>query len=679
MFKIIKFFFVFVVCAIVIVLSIFYGFSSLFAPKDMDQRLIPDAASQILDNKGKVIHTTQSKEKRVPVALEKIPVKVRNAFIAIEDNRFYDHGGIDFRGTARAVVSTLSGQEVQGGSTITQQLAKNAFLTQERSIKRKISEAFYARELERKYTKDEILSFYLNRIYFGHGTYGIESASYFYFGKHVEQLSLAEAATLAAIPKSPNYYNPIANPKESDARKNLVLDQMVKYGMLPEAEAAKAKQEKVVLDKGTAAGAHDYRGYIFDMVLQKTTELLSDVDPYTSGLKIHTTIDLNMQEQAEKAIHHLDNYQKYVDSKKLTQPQVALAAVEPRTGHIKALIGGRGQDKFNRAYMATRQPGSSFKPFVYLTAMQQGMTPATVVEDKQEDFGGGFRPFNSDMQEHGKVSLRTALSRSLNIPTAKIASMVGPERIVENAVKMGISTLVDKGKYNDYNLSMALGGLSHGVTPLEMAAAYGVFATNGMYAKPIIISKILDRDGKVLYEAKNKPNQVLDPGPCYLVTNMLQDVLVSGTAGGMGIGRPAAGKTGTTDNYNDAWFVGYTPDLSTAVWVGDDNNQSIHMYGSGAPLDIWHQFMLNALSGTPWSGFSNPGVAVPPEPVIEQDKDKDKDKDGKDKDGKDKKPGEVKNGSSSGSGSDNGAVVTTKPKKSLKDRIRILTGKSKDK
>lgn len=672
MFKIIKFFFVFVLCACAIVMSVFYGFSSLFAPKDMDQRLIPDAASQILDSKGKVIHTTQSKEKRVPVDLQKIPVKVRNAFIAIEDNRFYEHGGIDIRGTARAIVSTLSGREVQGGSTITQQLAKNAFLSQDRTLKRKINEAFYARELERKYTKDEILSFYLNRIYFGHGTYGIESASYFYFGKHVDQLSLAEAATLAAIPKSPNYYNPIANPKESDARKNLVLDQMVKYNMLKPEEAEAAKKVKVVLDKGTGSSNFDYRGYIFDMVLQQTTEKLSDIDPYTSGLKIYTTIDSDMQEQAEKALRHLDNYSKYVDGKKLTQPQVALAAVEPTTGHIKALIGGRGQDKFNRAYLATRQPGSSFKPFVYLTAMQNGMTPATVIEDKQEDFGGGFKPFNSDMQEHGKVSLRTALSRSLNIPTAKIAQMVGPEKIVENAVKMGISTLVDSGKYNDYNLSMALGGLSHGVTPLEMAAAYGVFATNGMYTKPIIISKILDRDGKVIFEAKPKLQQVLSPGPCYLVTNMLQDVLVSGTAGGMGIGRPAAGKTGTTDNYNDAWFVGFTPNLSTAVWVGDDNNQSIHMYGSGAPLDIWHQFMLNAHSGLPWAGFSNPGVAVPAEPVIPKEDDKDKDKDKKDGKNKDGKPG-VSSGSSN-SGSSNSGEVTTKPKKSLKDRLRIITG-----
>ena len=663
MFKIIKFLLVFVVCIFVIICSIFYGFSSLFAPKDMDQRLIPDAASQILDSKGTIIYTTQSKEKRIPIPLEKIPVKVRNAFIAIEDNRFYEHSGIDFRGTARAVISTLSGREVQGGSTITQQLAKNAFLNQDRTIKRKIYEAFYARELERKYTKDEILTFYLNRIYFGNGTYGIESASNFYFGKSANQLSLAEAATLAAIPKSPNYYNPIANPKESNDRKNLVLDQMVKYNMLSADEAAQAKAVKVVLDKGSKNGSLDPRGYIFDMIIAEASKHLGDVDPYTSGLKIYSTIDMDMQRKAENAISKINNYRQYTDSKKLTQPQVALAAVDPRNGHIKALIGGRGQDKFNRATMATRQPGSSFKPFVYLTAMQNGMTPATVVEDKAEDFGGGFKPHNSDNQEHGKVSLRTALSRSLNIPTVKIASMVGPEKIVENAAKMGIQTLVEKGRYNDYNMSMALGGLSYGVRPLEMAAAYGVLATNGRYAKPICVIKILDRDGKLIYEAKPQAKQVVDPGPCYMVTNMLQDVLVSGTAGGMGIGRPAAGKTGTTDNYNDAWFVGYTPTLSTAVWVGDDNNQSIHMYGSGAPLDIWHSFMINALSGTSAVGFTNPGVDIPPDPVIPKD-DKDKDKDKDKKDGKDKV--------SSGSG--NNGSTAAKPKKSLKDRIRIITG-----
>ena len=630
MLKALKFLVICVICLMIMGASVLYGFSSLFAPPNMDETLIPDAASQFYDINGNVIYTTLSEERRVPVSIDKIPKHVQQAFIAIEDNRFYEHSGIDYRGTARALVSTLSGREVQGGSTITQQLAKNAFLTQERSIVRKIKEAFIAKELEHKYTKDEILSMYLNRIYFGQGAYGIESASLYYFDKHVQNLDIAEAATLAAIPKSPNYYNTFENYQESKKRQELVIDQMVKYGFISADSATKAKAKKMVYSTSHKQ-KNDPRAYFFDMISQKVIEEVGADALYKGGLKIYTTLDMDMQRAAEKAMHHLPNY--YTDGKKLTQPQMALAAVDPKTGHVKAMIGGRGQDKFNRATLAVRQPGSAFKPFVYLTAMQNGFTPASIIEDKEEEFAKGWKPQNSDMQWHGKVSLRTALKRSFNVPTIKLAREVGVDKIVANVEKMGISTLVDSGAYSDVNLAMALGGLSKGVNPLEMASAYGVLATNGLYSKPIALLKIVDRDGKVLYQAKTQTKRVVDAASAYLTTNMLQDVLVSGTAGGMGIGRPAAGKTGTTDTYIDAWFVGYTPDLSTAVWVGDDNNKPMQrMYGSGAPLSIWHEFMVNALASTPRTGFSNPGVVVPAEPEIKQDeeeKDKDKDKDAK--------------------------------------------------
>lgn len=624
MFKIIKFIFLCVFCLIVMGISVLYGFSSFFAPPNMDEALIPDAASQFYDNKGNVIYTTLSVERRVPVTFDKIPKHVQQAFIAIEDNRFYEHSGIDYRGTARALVSTLSGQEVQGGSTITQQLAKNAFLTQERTIVRKIKEAFIAKELEHKYTKDEILTMYLNQIYFGQGAYGIESASMYYFGKHVQDLSIAEAATLAAIPKSPNYFNPFENPQASKERKELVIDQMYKYGMIDQATANAAKAQKLIL-RTSNAGSSDPRSYFFDMIIQKVISEVGADALYKGGLKIYTTLDTDMQLAAERALRYLPEL--YNDNNKLTQPQVALVAVDPNNGQVKAMIGGRGQDKFNRATLAARQPGSAFKPFVYLTAMENGFTPASVIEDKEEEFWPGWKPQNSDLKWHGKVSLRTALKRSLNVPTIKLAREVGVNKIITNAEKMGITTLVDSGKYNDTNLAMALGGLSKGVSPIEMASAYGVLATNGVYCRPYALIKIVDREGKVLFEQKSSSKQVVDAKAAYLTTNMLEDVLVSGTAGGMGIGRPAAGKTGTTDTNIDAWFVGYTPNLSTAVWVGDDNNQSIHMYGSGAPLSIWHDFMVNALAATPARNFVNPGVKVPPEPKIEQEDDKDKDKD----------------------------------------------------
>ena len=672
MLKALKFLFICAICLMIMGASVLYGFSSLFAPPNMDETLIPDAASQFYDINGNVIYTTLSEERRVPVSIDKIPKHVQQAFIAIEDNRFYEHSGIDYRGTARALVSTLSGREVQGGSTITQQLAKNAFLTQERSIIRKIKEAFIAKELEHKYTKDEILTMYLNQIYFGQGAYGIESASLYYFGKHVQNLDIAEAATLAAIPKSPNYYNPFENPKESKNRQELVIDQMVKYGFISADSAAKAKAKKMVYSTSHKQ-QNNPRGYFFDMISQKVIAEVGADALYKGGLKIYTTLDMDMQLAAEKAMRHLPNY--YTDSKKLAQPQMALAAVDPKTGYVKALLGGRGQDKFNRATLAVRQPGSAFKPFVYLTAMQNGFTPARIIEDKEEEFAKGWKPQNSDMQWHGKVSLRTALKRSLNVPTIKLAREVGVDKIVANVEKMGITTLVDSGAYSDVNLAMALGGLSKGVNPLEMASAYGVLATNGLYNKPIALLKIVDRDGKVLYQAKPQSKRVVDAASAYLTTNMLEDVLVSGTGGGMGIGRPAAGKTGTTDTYIDAWFVGYTPDLSTAVWVGDDNNKPMQrMYGSGAPLSIWHEFMINALASTPRTGFSNPGVAVPAEPEIKQEEE-DKDKE---KDAKDAKVDDKKDDKASQNAAPKAPAVSNKPssqKKSMKARINEIMGK----
>ena len=656
--------------------SILYGFSSFFAPPNMDETLIPDAASQFYDINGNAIYTTLSEERRIPVTINDIPKHVQQAFIAIEDNRFYEHGGIDYRGTARALVSTLSGSEVQGGSTITQQLAKNAFLTQERSIIRKIKEAFIAKELEHKYTKDEILTMYLNQIYFGQGAYGIESASMYYFGKHVKQLDVAEAATLAAIPKSPNYFNPFENPQESKKRQELVIDQMVKYGLISAEDGAAAKAEKLSFNTYHKKST-DPRSYFFDMITQKVIEEVGADALYKGGLKIYTTLDSDMQRAAERAMKHLPTY--YTDGKKITQPQMALVAIDPTTGYVKAMIGGRGDDKFNRATLAVRQPGSAFKPFVYLTAMQNGYTPASVIEDKVEEFSPGWKPQNSDRKEHGKVSLRSALIRSLNVPTVKLAQEVGVDKIIANAEKMGISTMVESGAYSDANLAMALGGLSKGVNPLEMAAAYGVLATNGMYCKPIALLKIVDREGKVLYEAKkSEAKRVIDAEAAYLTTNMMQDVFVSGTASGMGIGRQAAGKTGTTDTYIDAWFVGYTPNLSTAVWVGDDNNKPMnYMYGSGAPLSIWHDFMVNALASASAASFVNPGVTVPPEPVIKQDpkdgkdkkKDKDKDKNkGKDSDVIEKEEDETQEPS-----------VDSEPvkpaRRSMKDRVNQVLGK----
>lgn len=601
----------------------------------LEEGLVPDAVSQYYDNDNKIIYTTASAEHRLPVKFDKVPKVVRNAFISIEDNRFYEHGGIDYRGTLRALVSNIMGQEVQGGSTITQQLAKNAFLSQERTISRKIKEAFLAKQLENKYTKDEILTMYLNQIYFGEGSYGVESASQTYFGKHIQDVTLAEAATLAAIPKSPNYYDPMENPKANKERRDLVLDQMVKYGHITQEEAQRAKAENVKIRAASSGTKKNLRSYFFDYVTQLVIDKFGADALYKGGLKIYTTLDSSMQQYAEDSLKHLpDIYTN--DPDHLTQPQAGLVAIDPTTGYIKAMIGGRGQDKFNRAVLAQRQPGSAFKAFVYLTAMDQGMTAATIVEDKPL-VRGSWAPQNAGGGWHGTVTLRTALSKSYNIPAIRVALKVGTENVLKMAKAAGITTLVENGRYTDDNPAMALGGLTKGVTPLDMATAYGTIAANGIYHKPVVIKKILDRNGKVIYEHKDEGKQVISAKAAYQTTDILKDVLISGTAAGSGLGRPAAGKTGTTDNSKDAWFVGYTPNLSCAVWVGDDRSRSMgSMYGSGAPLSIWHSFMTRAVQELPYTDFVRPAGAVTPV-VPDPDKDKDKDKDKKDADGEDKK------------------------------------------
>lgn len=596
----------------------------------MEDGLVPDAVSQFYDNENAVIYTTASAEHRLPVKLDKIPKHVQAAFVSIEDNRFYEHSGIDYRGTFRALVSNIMGQEVQGGSTITQQLAKNAFLTQERTLSRKVKEAFLARQLENKYTKDEILNMYLNQIYFGEGAYGVESASLKYFGKHVQDISLAEAAALAAIPKSPNYYDPMENPKANKERRDIVLDQMVKYGHITQADAQKAKAEDVKIRKEESAGkTKDLRSYFFDYISQQIIDKYGADALYKGGLKIYTTLDSSLQSKAESSIRYLPDIWTN-DPDHLTQPQVGLVAIDPTNGYIKAMVGGRGQDKFNRAVLAQRQPGSAFKPFVYLTAMDNGMNAATMVDDKPLQIGG-WAPQNSSGSFHGTVTLRTALSRSYNIPAIRVALKVGTTKVMNMAKACGITTLVEDGPYTDNNPAMALGGLTKGVSPLEMAASYGTIANNGVYNQPVSIIKIVDRNGKVIFEHKHSPKQVVSAKAAYQTTDMLKDVLISGTAGGSGIGRPAAGKTGTTDDSKDAWFVGYTPNLSCAVWVGDDRSRSMgSMYGSGAPLSIWHDFMLKAVQEIPYADFTRPAGAVTPvakDIGKEDDKDKDKDKD----------------------------------------------------
>ena len=567
----------------------------------------PAISSQIFDVNGKVITTIHSVENRLPVSLSKIPKDLQSAFLAAEDIRFYQHMGIDIRAIARAVFANITNRGVaEGGSTITQQLAKNALLTQDRTLKRKIQEAALALQIERQYSKQEIFEMYLNQIYFGAGAYGVQAAAQVYFGKNVEDLTLGESAMLAGLPKSPNYYSPLNNLKIAKQRQATVLSQMVKYGFIDSEKAANAAKAEIKLAR--TSGSSESASYFIDYVTQQLISKYGADAVYKDGLKIYTTLDLEIQQAAEKTMRHLPTTG---DLKGIKQPQGALVCIEPQTGYIKAMVGGRGGDQFNRAVLAERQPGSAFKPFVYLAAIENGMTAATVIDDKKITYPGGWTPLNYDHKFRGLVPLRSALEQSLNGVAVQIAQQVGPDKPLYFAQQMGISTLVMQGSINDRNLAMALGGLSRGVTPLEIASAYGVLANQGVRVEPNAIIKVVGRNGEVLEENKPRGKAVINERSAYLLTDMMRGVMVNGTGTGASIGRPAAGKTGTTSDYNDAWFIGFTPDLVTAVWIGCDNNDKLDgITGGTIPATMWREFMSAAVKKRPIRDFPRPSGFV---------------------------------------------------------------------
>ncbi|MCI2110189.1 MAG: penicillin-binding protein 1A [Acidaminococcaceae bacterium] len=597
----------------------FFGLAKFTTSNMLTKDMVQAASSQFFDAKGNLLCTVDSEEDRLPVPFAKVPKNLQNAFLAAEDIRFYEHSGVDFRGIARAIYTKIAYNEVQGASTITQQLAKNYFLTQERTMTRKIHEAFIALQLEQKYSKQEIFEMYMNQIYFGQGAYGVETAANTYFGKHVQDLNLAECAMIAGLPKSPNYYSPLANPKAAVARQKTVLEQMYKYKFITKDQMDKALKTKLVYKRLTTSLGS--KKYFIDYCIQLLIDQYGPDAVYKQGLKVYTTLDPKMQADAEKAAALTPTY--YTDKNKLKQPQSALVAVDPKTGFIKAMIGGRGTDQFNRAVLAERQPGSSFKPFVYLNALEQGATPNTMIDDSP--IKGDWNPQNYDRRFHGKITMRTALTYSYNVPAVKISNQYGNDKVVALAKKLGITTLVEGGAQTDANPAMALGGLTHGVTPLEMAGAFGGLANMGQFNKPVAISKIVDRNGKVIFEYKPNPVQVCKPASVYMLVNMMQDVMRHGTGTGAAISRPCAGKTGTTSEYRDAWFVGFTPNLSTAVWIGDDNNDPLSgMTGGGEPATIWHAFMANAVDELPVEDFKRPDNFKMPAPVRDEGKKEEK-------------------------------------------------------
>lgn len=568
----------------------------------------PSTSTRIYASSGELI-ASLFRENRDPVALSEIPKALQQAVIAVEDERFYAHRGVDVRGTLRAVWRNVrAGELVEGGSTITQQLARNLFLTQKRQVSRKLAEMMLALEIERRLTKQEILERYLNQVYFGQGAYGVEMAARVYFGKRAKDLTLAESALLVGLIRAPSIYTPYQNMKLAKERQLVVLRRMAELGNITPAQAQKVSDQPIRLAAESNAGLVGIRApYFVSYILPYLLERYGEEEVYNGGLQVHTTLDLAMQITAEKALR--DGIERAIEDRRKVS-QGALVALDPRTGYIRAMIGGYDftQSQFNRGWQARRQPGSAFKPFIYVTALATGMSPAKIIVDAPVQYNiPGFKiwkPKNYDGRHAGPVTLRQAVERSINIPAVKTLAELGPDQVIDYAKRMGIRSLLQP------NLSLALG--TSEVTPLEMASAYGTLATGGLRAEPVAIRRVLDRDGQVLEDHPPRQELALSADVAYVMTDILKGVIARGTGRAAAIGRPAAGKTGTTDDYRNAWFIGYTPYLSAAVWVGNDDNTPMRrVVGGMVPARIWAAFMKAATKEMPATDWTRPdGVVV---------------------------------------------------------------------
>jgi penicillin-binding protein 1A len=541
------------------------------------------------------------------VRLIDLPPYLPKAFVAIEDRRFYEHFGIDPVGISRAVARDLTGKGgLEGGSTLTQQLAKNLFLTQERTLSRKIQEAILALWLERRYSKDQILELYLNRVYFGSGAYGVEAASQKYFGKSARFVTLSEAALLAGLMKSPTRLAPNHNLAGANERAAQVITAMAEQGHITEsmAKMALANPAKVWRDK--SAGSINYAA---DYVMDALDDTVGAID---EDIVVTTTINLKMQSEAERALTDELN----AKGAKFGVAEGALVAIDP-AGAVKAMIGGRSyaESQFNRAVAAKRQPGSAFKPFVYLAALEKGLTPDTVREDAPISVKG-WNPENYSREYFGPVTLTKALSLSLNTVAVRLGLEVGPKTVVAVAHRLGIASELEP------NASLALG--TSEVTPLEMVSAYAAFANGGVGVQPHVISRVRTADGKQLYARRNASfGRVIEPQYVAMMNGMMEETLLTGTAHKAELpGWQAAGKTGTSQDWRDAWFVGYTSYLVAAVWLGnDDDSPTKKVSGGNLPVEIWSRFMKAAHDGVPVAGlplgvWRNPDAPNPFPPLL---------------------------------------------------------------
>ena len=587
-----------------------YNLSKSLPDVDSLNTYIPYETTKIYANNGKVILAELHREEnRVQIPLKQISPQLKEAVIALEDTAFYTHKGINIKGLMRATLKNIqAGRFKEGGSTLTQQLARNVFLTKRKKIERKLQELILAIKIEKKFTKPEILEMYLNEVYWGHNAYGIESASKLYFGKSANELNLAEACGLVGMLKGPELYSPFKNMKGFKRRQAVVINRMKHLKLLSATQAKEAKAAEIVL---ADRKKHKYKAPFFtSYIVKQLIEMYGEESTYTSGMKVYTSLDYTLQEHAESVVRqYVEIGQKpawikgeRVDNLNFTQG--AMMAVDPRTGHIKALQGGVDfvSNEFNRCIQSKRQPGSSFKPFVYLTALKKGFSPGFIMDDAPIAYNtieGVYEPQNYSLKFRGRMPLVKALERSVNVVAVKLNDLVGPENVVSTARKLGISSPLKPV------LSLPLG--ANEVTMLELVESYMVLANRGIKVKPVSILKIEDRDGVILYKHKLKEEKVYDSNLIAILVDMMKNVVNYGTGRGAKLPRPMAGKTGTTSDYKDAWFAGFVPQLVCVTWVGNDDNTPMHnVTGGWIPARMWKSFMIKALSKTKAQAFPRP-------------------------------------------------------------------------
>lgn len=601
----------------VFVLSTYYYFGHDLPSIENLKNYEPPTITRFFSDNGEVIGEFFI-ERREIVSLDRIPDHLIYAFIAGEDARFFQHKGVDYLAILRALFKNIfSGEIVQGGSTITQQVVKSLLLTPEKSLSRKIREAILSFKIERYLTKEEILYLYLNQIYLGQGAYGVASAAEVYFGKPIEELNLAESALLAGLPQAPSKYSPFHHPEQAKKRQAYILNRMVEEGFITEAESQKALQTRLNFQERRPPH-FEKAPYFVDHVRKYVEERYGRDVLYKGGLQVYTTLDLYAQkvgqESIESGLKEIERRQKYPNRGNTLQLEGALICFELDTGYVKAVVGGRDyrRSQFNRAIQARRQTGSAFKPIVFASALDRGYSPASIVVDSPIVFESGgqrWKPKNFDEKFSGPITLRTALSRSVNVVTVKIARDIGIDYVRDYAKTLGITSPLHD------NLAMALG--SSGLSLYELTKAYAVFGNQGRSFRPIFIKKILDRYGNLLEEnlPLNYPDeirstpQLISPQTAFLMTSLLESVVQQGTGWrAKALGRPVAAKTGTTDQFFDAWFVGYTPEYATGVWVGFDEDRSLgeNETGARAASPIWVDFMSKILKDKEIKNFSIP-------------------------------------------------------------------------